>query len=203
MGQTKKQIYWCHLYTCNDPQFKKLSSDMTNKDKIIAATRVGIADRTDTFMIVIRDSKHISRYGYNYATELLTGIQIPILAELGRNLLGNIDKPYCGKVCLNDFWGDNQNNGRGLFPKILGSTPKVEWIKEYINDHMDPDGSYTTYKKQLEEMINNSIINYKSIKIEEPEKPVVPEKVETIQDVYVNFVRSRKGSNANCNLNSH
>lgn len=195
MNQKEKQIYTCYLYTCNDPQFLKLKPNMTSRQKIIAATRVGHPDRSDISIIVARDSKHVSRYGFNYATEILTGIEIPIIVATGDNLYGRIDVPYCGKLFIDRYPFDKQNTGRGFFPLLMGDVPDVKYMKEYIEEHKDSDGSYDTYRKQLEEIISNSIKNYNSIKTDEPEEPEVLDIEETVQDVYNDFVRTRRNQN--------
>ena len=189
----QKQFYYCHLYTCNNPGFLKFKPNENEKDKIIYATDIGHRKKTDTLLIVVRNSNCISRYGYNYGTEIITGIQIPILGEVGRELVGRVKEPYCGKVDI-DKWPYNEKNGKGLFPKILEDSPDAKQIKEYLEEHKGEDGSYTAFQKKIIGLIEKSTENYKKIEIEEPEIIAEPVKEETSQEVYDNYVRARKNN---------
>ena len=191
----RKQFYWSYFYTCRDPQFIKLPPNVKPREKIIYSTDVHTCNRTDTFLILTMDSKRISRYGYNYATEILTGIKIPILGYTGYHVVGLIKEPFCVRAFIDCSRYDLNRNGKGLFPPIIPySYTEAEWMKQYINDHIDPDGSFTTFTKQLQEMIEESRKRFREVNVPEPEKPVIVKK-ETPQDVYADFVKTRRNQN--------
>lgn len=191
----EKQFYWIYLKTCGDPEYvsKHLRPTVTPRQKLIYSTDVHISDRRGgTFLIVTMDSKHISRFGYNYATEILTGIKIPILGYGEWDMVGRIKEPFAGAVSVDIPYFCGYRIDNLPFPRISSyHYAKAEWMKEYINDHIDPDGSFTTFTKQLQEMIEESRKRFREVKVPEPEKPVIVKK-ETPQDVYADFVRTRK-----------
>jgi len=189
----EKQFYWIYLKTCGNPEYisEHLRPTVTPRQKLIYSTRVHLFDRSDTFLIVTMDSKHISRFGYNYATEILTGIKIPILGYGEWDMVGRIKEPFAGAVCVDRTYFCGYRIDNPPFPRISSyHYAKAEWMKEYINNHIDKDGSYTTFAKELQKKIAESYKNFAEVKVPEPKKPVQVN-IETPQDVYDRFVRTR------------
>lgn len=194
----EKQFYWIYLKTCGDPEYvsEHLRPTVTPRQKLIYSTNVHLDSRSGgTFLIVTMDSKYISRFGYNYATEILTGIKIPILGYGEWDMVGRIKKPFAGAVSVDIPYFCGYRIDNPPFSRISSFYyAKAEMMKEYINDHKDKDGSYTTFTKELQKKIADSYKNFAEVKVPEPEKPVQV-KIETPQDVYDRFVRTRVKSN--------
>ena len=158
-----KEYIKCDLYLCTGNNIE-LDSSMETTDKILRATKVKRQLRGDMEIICVKDDLDISPDKCSYVKEILTGIKIPVIGikyTYGEKFIGEVDKPYCATASCR--YESDKTTGKNVLKLRSMVTPEV--LKAYADSHKDEDGTYNTYKKQLQDMINGSIETYNSIEI--------------------------------------
>lgn len=171
-----KNLYDCRLMFCENPDIK-IDSRLNKTKRYIKAVPSYSSNALN--IICIRNTPYIIPFAYNYATEVLTGVKIPLIGENNGSMIGRLDKPYyaeigcCYLYCFQPF--------RTSRLEISSSNN----FRKYIDEHIDEDGTFSTFKKQLEEIITTSIETYNQIEIVKHTRP------ETAMDVYRESIRTR------------
>ncbi|MBR5662423.1 MAG: hypothetical protein IKX00_02085 [Bacilli bacterium] len=195
-----ENIFGCNLYVCNNPS-AKFNDKMTNHEKITSALKssdcnyrytsgpVELYGYFGTMNIICKKTIPIVKKNkVNYATEILTGVRIPIIGMCGYILngpvFGKVKTPYYAETTL----GNSIRVKNWLFyiPNGICSFVNTDMLNEYIEKHIDEDGTFNSYKKELEELIQNSIEEFKNIKTTE----YVIE--ESVSDIYKQIKRTRR-----------
>lgn len=171
------KIYRENLVICNGP-FTRLVSNMSLSDRFKKCLKD--SSRGDVEIICKKTTSLVFKHKCNYVTEILTGIKIPIMLDGygSKYSFGKIDKPYCIKASVKYT----------KFTKLLSTYGEVipEQLKRYIELHRDEDGTFITYKKELESLLEKAEMNFKAVPVEQYKKP------ETVYGVYREFQRTRK-----------
>lgn len=176
-----KTIFKCDLFICDNP-------DVTFNTAMPEYYRLmGAIDNTSEnnygyghkHIICEKNNNLLLCNAHNYATEILTGIKIPIRGVgLVRGLeRGKLSTPYYGKVKI--------EVKKYIYPSYIVENVSAEELRKYALEHTDKDGTYNKYKKELEDLIANSIKSYEEIPVSE----YVME--ESLSDVYNDIKRTR------------
>lgn len=178
-----KTIFKCDLYICDNPDvtFNTGMTEYYKLNKAIDNTSKNNYGHGHMSIICEKNNNLILCNTNNYATEILTGIKIPIIG-IGKVLgwqeeRGKLSTPYYGRV---RFYLKKY-----IHPTYIIENISAKDLREYVLEHTDQDGTYNTYKRQLEELIANSIKSYEEIPISEYVKE------ETLSDVYNDIKRTR------------
>lgn len=172
-------IFECSLYVVDNPT-ATFNDKMTKQEKIKAAINssdcnfgpgiTGLICPIGRMDIICKKTIPIVKKNrVNYAREILTGIKVPIIGECGYILngpvFGKVNKPYYVETTLGTL--EDLKICLLSIPNGICSLLTPDKLNEYIAEHMDEDGTFNTYKKQLEEIIENSIQQFENIKITE------------------------------------
>lgn len=191
-------IFECSLYVVDNPT-ATFNDKMTKQEKIKAAINssdcnygpgiaglicpIGRMDIICKKTIPIVKNNHV-----NYAREILTGIKVPIIGKCGYILngpvFGKVNKPYYAKTTLGTL--EDLKFCSLSIPNAIFSLLTPDKLNEYISEHMDEDGTFNTFKIQLEEIIANSIQQFENIKITEYDIN------EDINSIYKEIKRARR-----------
>jgi len=192
-----EKFFYCSLYVCDNPS-ATFNDKMSKQEKIKLAVKSSNCNKRPGtaglihfggYMDIIctKTIPVVKKNGYNYATEILTGVKIPLIGEnaciLNCHEYGKVNKPYYAKTEL----GLIENLRFFLFymPDAISPSVTKNMLYNYMAKHTDEDGTFNTYKKQLEELIQNSIREFENIKITEY---VIDE---NMNDIYGQIKRTR------------
>ena len=182
------KIFDCGLYVC-DNSTAVFNDKMKEQEKFKEAVNNSECNGYHGKMkiICVKNIPVVVANQVNYATEILTGVKIPIIGRgvyvnHGGVNIGKIIKPYYARARLGYIFSAHHVLP---YPYGIDSTVTTEMLNKYIEKHIGEDGTFDSYKEELEKLMEDSIKEYEKIQITE----YIME--ESVNDIYKQLKRTR------------